>query len=195
MPFYIIEHLEPKLYEWCFLEYRHISKIVGKKNLLFTNLKNLTNNEIAKLKKLGKTEEKSVLELNLDKNKTCILDPNAKKTLTPKIAKKFENFIFGGILGDNPPKARTYEFLTQKSNFPAFNLGKMQMSTDTAVAVCKEIIFDKSLAKLKFKNNLEIRIEKNLWEELPYRYLIKNNKILFTPGVKKLLKKFAEKGL
>ena len=36
---YIIEHLEPKLWEWCILEYEHISQTVGKDNLWFTNIR------------------------------------------------------------------------------------------------------------------------------------------------------------
>ena len=34
---YVIEHLEPRIYRWCVIEYKHISKIVGKENLWFTN--------------------------------------------------------------------------------------------------------------------------------------------------------------
>ncbi|MBI4148313.1 hypothetical protein HY490_03415, partial [Candidatus Woesearchaeota archaeon] len=37
MPTFVIEHLEPKVFQWCVLEYRHISQIVGKENLWFTN--------------------------------------------------------------------------------------------------------------------------------------------------------------
>ena len=36
---FVIEHLESELYEWCLIEYEHISKIVGKDNLTFTNIK------------------------------------------------------------------------------------------------------------------------------------------------------------
>src|SRR3989344_4588506 len=36
---YIIEHLEQKLWPWCVIEYKHISKIAGKNNLWFTNIK------------------------------------------------------------------------------------------------------------------------------------------------------------
>ena len=35
---YIIEHLEPELYEWCLIEYKEISKIAGKENLWFSNI-------------------------------------------------------------------------------------------------------------------------------------------------------------
>ena len=36
---YIIEHLEPKIGRWTLIEYAHISKIVGKRSLWFTNIK------------------------------------------------------------------------------------------------------------------------------------------------------------
>ncbi|MGB9675057.1 MAG: SAM-dependent methyltransferase [Candidatus Nanoarchaeia archaeon] len=198
---YIIEHLEPKLYPWCFLEYKHISKIVGKGALIFSNTKNLSQREVKKLEKLGKVWLESISNkflnkfLNIKHTNACILDPNATKELTPKIAKQYNYFIFGGILGDNPPKARTTKFLTSKLNLPAYNLGKEQMSTDTAVAVCKEIYNGTSLKNLKFQDGYSVKIEKWLWEELPYRYLIKNGKVLFTPGLKKLLKNLAKKGI
>ena len=103
MPVFIIEHLEPRVYKWCRIEYAHISSFVGKKNLFFTNTKS------AVLRKLGKVNPKSVRKLHLEK--ACILDPEAKQTLTPSLAKKFNYFIFGGILGDDPPKERTKEAL------------------------------------------------------------------------------------
>jgi len=193
MPHYIVEHLEPKLYPWCFLEYKHISKIVGKANLIFTNTKHLREEDIKKLKELGEVREESVTNMHLEK--ACILDPNAKITLNPEIAVKFDYFIFGGILGDNPPRARTTEYLTSKLNYPAFNLGKAQMSTDTAILVCKEIVDGKKLENLNFKDGVSIKVEKYLWEELPYRYLVKNGKVVFTPGLKKLLKELAKQGL
>ena len=95
MPIFIIEHLEPALFPWCLLEYKHISKIVGKRNLWFTNIKDKDKN---KLSKYGKVFTESIKQL-INKNyhchnvKThlyftnkniCILDPEAKKTLTPK---------------------------------------------------------------------------------------------------------------
>ena len=33
---FIIEHLEDEVWEWCILEYRHMSEFVGKENLIFT---------------------------------------------------------------------------------------------------------------------------------------------------------------
>ncbi|HLF54342.1 MAG TPA: SAM-dependent methyltransferase [Candidatus Nanoarchaeia archaeon] len=181
MPTFVIEHLEPEVYEWCKLEYAHISTFVGKENLLFTNTKS------SELKNLGKIEPKSIKELKLAK--ACILDPEAKETLTPELAKKYEYFIFGGILGDEPPKARTKQELTKHMPYPAYNLGKDQMSTDTAVIVTKMIIDGKKLSELEFAQGIEVEINENESVYLPYKYLIVDDKVLLAPGLINMLKK------
>ena len=60
MPAFIIEHLEPKMWPWCIIEYRHISKIVGKNNLIITNTK-----PCKALKNCAKLIKSSVSELKL----------------------------------------------------------------------------------------------------------------------------------
>ncbi len=181
MAIFVIEHLDGKLWKWCLIEYKHISKIVGKRNLLFTNIKN------KELSKYGKVTKKSVSELDL-KN-ACVLDPDAKKTLTPKEAKKFKYFIFGGILGDYPPKKRTKKELTKKLNFAARNIGKKQFSTDNAAAVAKEITKGKKLQDLNFKDKIEIQLGKYDSVILPYRYLLVNNKPLISKELIEYLKR------
>ena len=142
MTTYIIEHMEPRVYKWCFIEYKHISKIVGKKNLIFTNTSS------TKLKQLGKTTRKTVSELELER--PCLLDPKAARTLTPKEAKQFKTFVFGGILGDDPPQYRTKDLAFKLRKAARRNLGKEQMSTDTAVLVTKKIVDGKAIAQIPF---------------------------------------------
>ena len=178
---FIIEHLEPKVYDWCKLEYAHISSFVGKNNLIFTN----TNSSA--LKNFGKIEHRSVMKLKLEK--PCILDPEAKEALTPKIAKKYDCFIFGGILGDDPPRARTEEELSSKLNYPKFNLGKEQMSTDTAVIVTKMICDGKKLSELKFQEGIELEISDGESVQLPYKYLLVKGKPMLPAGLVEMLKK------
>ena len=180
---FIIEHLEPEVYPWCLLEYAHISKRVGKTNLIFTNV---TKGAI-KLKNLGEIKKESVKDLKL--KRACILDPTAQKTLTPEIAKQCDYFIFGGILGDNPQRFRTKKELSSKLNFPKFNLGAKQMSTDTAVIVCKKIVDGVNLDKLKFVEEYFVDEGEGLERIMPYRYLVEAGKVVFTPGLRKLLKK------
>ncbi len=178
---FVIEHLEPKVFRWCVLEYAHSSKWVGKNNLLFTNTKSSI------LKKFGKVEPRSVKKLRFEK--ACVLDPEAKTTLTPEIAKKYNYFIFGGILGDDPPKERTKAELTKFLPYPSFNLGQVQMSTDTAVIVTKFICDGKKFSELKFQQGIEIKISAHEEVHLPYKYLLKKGKPLLAPGIADMLRK------
>jgi len=171
MPIYIIEHLEPKVYPWCLIEYRNISRIVGASNLWFTNIKR----ENKDLEKIGRVFRNSAAELSL-KN-ACVLDPEANKTLFPKEAKQFDYFIFGGILGDYPPRKRTESELTGRiKNAQVRNIGKKQFSTDNAVLVTKKIVGGFPLSKIKFIDKLIIRINDVESIELPYHYPVINGK-------------------
>ena len=187
MATFIIEHLEKEMYPWCMLEYKHISKKVGKKNLMFTNVKA----GAGLVKSLGNVQSKSVKDLQL--KKACVLDPSSTKTLTPKEAKKYHYFIFGGILGDNPQRFRTKRELSSVLKLPTYNLGDRQMSTDTAVIVCKKIVDGTPLEKLKFIEELEFEEGDGFYRILPYRYLMEKGKVVFTPGLKKLLKDLGHK--
>jgi len=44
----------------------------------------------------------------LERN-VCMMDMRAEKELSPSDAKRFEFVIFGGILGDHPPKDKAKE--------------------------------------------------------------------------------------
>jgi len=185
MPIYIIEHLEPKLWPWCIIEYEHISKIVGKNNLWFTNIKNKKDAKL--LKNYGKVLPVSVSKLNL-KN-ACVLDPETPKTLSPIEAKKFRYFIFGGILGDYPPKKRTRKELTQFINADVRNIGKKQMSTDNAVYTVSQIVKGKSLSDMKFKDKITVTINKIESVILPYRYNLVKGKPLMSNKIINYLKR------
>jgi|SRR3989338_6437266 len=184
MKTFIIEHLEPELGEWALIEYRHISEIVGKENLWFTNIKN--NQDIKLLEKLGKVFSQSARELAL--KDACILDPEASQTLTPENSENFSYFIFGGILGDYPPKKRTNNSLTRFLPIHSFNIGKSQMSTDNAVYVVKKIAEGTPLDKMPFKENVEIRLNSIESTILPYKYALIKNKPLISKELIKYLK-------
>lgn len=184
---FVIEHLSDELYEWCLIEYTHISKIVGKNNLMFTNVKN--RKDIIKLKKLGEVIKESVTKLNF-KN-ACLLDPKSDKTLNSK--EKFDYYIFGGILGDFPEQGRTEKYLTSKlNNVEVRNLGNKQMSTDTAVLVTHMIVNGKEMKNIKFMDSPSIVLKKGKFQEevnLPFRYISLNKKPLMSEGIIKYLKK------
>jgi len=188
----IIEHLEPELYEWCLLEYEHISKIVGKKNLIFTNIKNKKDSD--KLKKYDSVHEKRISELNF--GKICVLSQYAKRELSSNDKNNFECFVFGGILGDNPAKKRTKSIINNlkknKMNFETRNLGKIQMPTDNAVYAAKKILEGKKLSDFKFVDKLEIEINENESIVLPFRFVVDNNRLIINEKLVEYLRKRKE---
>ncbi|HLC55378.1 MAG TPA: SAM-dependent methyltransferase [Candidatus Nanoarchaeia archaeon] len=180
---YVIEHMEPELFEWCLIEYKNISRIVGREHLIFTSVKN----DARKLKQFGAVCNEPVAQLHLQN--ACILDPAASKTLSSH--DQFEFLIFGGILGDFPPKARTKE-LSSKLNYPARNLGKKQFSTDTAVYVAREIMHGKMLKDFAFQDGIKIKLNNVETVELPFTYVLIDGNPLIPPGLVRHLRQRRE---
>jgi ribosome biogenesis SPOUT family RNA methylase Rps3 len=179
---FIIEHLEPRLFKWCIIEYTHISEIVGKDNLIFTNIR---ENDVKKLEKLGEVHTQSVKEMTY--NNSCVLDPFAKKELDAN--DKFDYMILGGILGDEPMKKRTEIELTNFIKAEVRHLGKKQMSTDTAVYVSKYIIDGGKFSDIKFQDEIEIDIREGESIQLPFRYVLIDGKPMLPNGLVEFLKK------
>lgn len=183
-PIFIIEHLEPKLWAWCVIEYKHMSRIVGRGNIWFTNI---AKKYSRKLEKYGTVFTKSVKDMNLEN--ICVLDPAAENILMPIDEKKFQYFIFGGILGDYPPRKRTKEELTRfLKNSATRNIGKEQLSTDGAVFVVHEILNGKKFSELKFQKGVDVRINSVESTHLPFKYVLKNGKPLMSKELIKYLK-------
>ncbi len=185
LPLLVIEHLEP-LTKFVWLEYRHISKLWQKK-VLFTNVKSLRQRK--KLRALGRVTEKSIVELYKVLGRGCVLDPQAKVTLTSEEAKSYDYFVLGGICGDFPARGRTFKLITSKLQLPARNLGKEQLSTDTAALVLKEILEGKGITELSFVKPLVIKLSRFEEVELPFAYLIKNHRPVITPGLIEYLRR------
>ena len=186
---FVIEHLEPRLSKWCMLEYAHISTIVGKRNVWFSHVSRPSK----RLGALGLVFSAPAKELSkeLSMKNPCVLDPEARETLSysdcKTSCKKFTHLIFGGILGNDPPQQRTREIF-QDTKVERRNLGHIQMSTDTAVAVAKKISEGTPFSTLKFKDTLEINLKKGESVILPYRYVLENGKPMLPKGFADFLK-------
>ena len=178
---YVIEHLNDEVFEWCLLEYRHISQVVGKDNLIFTNI---PKEDAHKFKNLGEVHTKSVIDLNL--SRCCILEMEASKELEPSDAKNFEYVVFGGILGDDPPRGRNE--VLQKLYCESRSLGSKQMSTDTAAMVTHMILNGTKMKDITFQDTIELETGENDAVVLPYRYVIKNGKPILPPGLFEMLR-------
>ncbi|MBT3407032.1 hypothetical protein HN419_07815 [Candidatus Woesearchaeota archaeon] len=182
---YILEHLDGRLYKWCWLEYKHASDTVGKKNIIFTNVKGTV--AASKLETIGRVGIKSVITQKL-KN-VCVLDPQASKVLTTADCKKFDYMIFGGVLGNHPMDGRTKTALSDNIKCSVRNLGPVQMSTNTAVLVVKMIADGAKFSEIKFIDEIEIETGKNESQIFPYRYVLKNGKPVLPDGLIEFLKK------
>lgn len=86
----------------------------------------------------------------------------AEKELCHEDAKTIKFVVFGGILGDHPPQDRAKEF--RESNFKQIrNLGKTQMTTDTAVLVSCEIMeLGMSIGSMSFLKDPEVPTDSNV---------------------------------
>lgn len=136
--------------EWVTLEYSHMLSLVGPSSTVhFTSLSStsippltasLNNNPKAQPATKPILELLPALSPPVDKVRVCLLDPKAEKVIAPEDADKFDVFLYGGILGDDPPRDRTGEL--RKLGFEGRHLGEKQMTTDTAVGVTKKVIED-----------------------------------------------------
>ncbi|CCH63072.1 hypothetical protein TBLA_0J00740 [Henningerozyma blattae CBS 6284] len=206
---YIIEHMEEGFSEWVILEYSQILRDIGASNLILSSLpKNTTARDIPqRLLDLGlqwTTEDlvnlqKSFPELEpLKDGRVCLLDPNATIDLLPEDANKFDYFVFGGILGDHPPRDRTKELqMAYPKLVVGRRLGDKQMTTDTAIRTTQIIIQKQTkFEDIKFIDYPEFRFSKKEATEMPFRYVLDSNgKPILPEGMLELIKHDSEQSL
>ncbi|AET40332.1 protein-arginine N-methyltransferase SFM1 Ecym_5595 [Eremothecium cymbalariae DBVPG len=206
---YIIEHMEAGFSEWVTLEYAQIIRDIGHENLILTSLpKNTAESDIpALLKKLGlQWTTEPIDKINvvfpelkpLAERRVCLLDPRAPTGLTPTDADAYDYFVFGGILGDHPPRDRTSELMVKYPNLLINKrLGDKQMTTDTAIRTT-QLIVEKQLPfeNIKFIDYPEFKFSKHEATEMPFRYILDDNARPILPeGMLELIKKDSEKSL
>lgn len=144
--------------EWVRLEYAHMLSLVGPaSSVAFTSL---STTSIPPLKTYLNSDKASlhtepILKMltqrtpPIPQSRVCLLDPRATKVLAPEDGETFDVFLYGGILGDDPPRDRTGEL--RALGFEGRHLGPVQMTTDTAVGVTKIVVEDKTpLDKIDF---------------------------------------------
>jgi ribosome biogenesis SPOUT family RNA methylase Rps3 len=184
MPTYCVEHLEPEINDWTRLEYLHMKKqcsnfilFVGKDTIVPSDLDDIISRS-------------SCQELPLEK--VVLLDPQSTKELSPH--DDFEYVLFGGILGDDPPQDRTG--ILRKMGYATRHLGPVQMTTDTAVLVTKQVLERKTpLSQLEFVDRPEIRLSKKEVVEMPFRYLKLDGEMVLCPGMLEHLRKQNDESL
>jgi len=183
-PTLVIEHCEPTLSEWLMLEYKHAAKLWDG-SLVFTRVTDKKTTTV--LQKLGTVEKKKAKDA-FSKKKCIVLDPQAKKPLTPKDCQTFDVIIIGGLLGYEKPQGRTKKMITDETTFETRHLGPLQLSIDGAVFVTKAICLGLNLKDIEIARELEIIHDQVHSTILPFGYPVIDNIPMITPGLIRYLK-------
>ncbi|GAA5840825.1 hypothetical protein JCM3766R1_000893 [Sporobolomyces carnicolor] len=192
MPTYVIEHMEDDNRDstfphWIALEYAQMCRLAtDASHVIFSSLSpasvaSLTDQLVAKgiPRSAFTVETRSVRELmreqRVELERVCLLDPRATKVIGPDDKSDFDWFLFGGILGDDPPRDRTG--ILRRDGYPSRHLGPVQMTTDTALGVTKLCVQDgKRLDEIHFVDHPTIKFPGKGYEnesvEMPFRYVV-----------------------
>ncbi|KAG0360853.1 hypothetical protein BC939DRAFT_505786 [Gamsiella multidivaricata] len=173
---YIIEHMEEGMHDWCKLEYEHMVAVCGPEHVYFTALTPTTLADMPESLARAHCHTEDILTMGdrIPHEKVCLLDPASPDVLSPEDGDKFDFFLFGGILGDDPPRDRTGEL--RKLGFATRHLGPVQMTTDTALNVTRRVVEGRvPLDKIPFVDHPEIKLRKKETVTMPFRYIIKES--------------------
>ncbi|KAJ7825853.1 SAM-dependent RNA methyltransferase [Mycena olivaceomarginata] len=182
---------------WVELEYAHMRMLAGPAaKIHFTSLSKASRDSLSTVfgSEAGlanaSCHQEGVLELlkaQTSLEKVCLLDPKAELALSPEDGDgRFEWFLFGGILGDDPPRDRTSEL--RVLGFPTRHLGPVQMTTDTALGVTKLVVADKILLDdIPYVNFPTIVFNPKESVEMPFRYIAEGPEPKLPPGMRELL--------
>lgn len=164
---------------WSRLEYDHIRELAltGGNDVLVCNISashaKLLNDIKSTPDSITSTGTMSVLGVPPDQ--VCFLDLRATETLSPADAHKFSHFVFGGILGDHPPRDRGQAL--RATGVATRLLGDRQMTTDTAVLVA-DIILHRNMAitDIPYVDDPELQADDADVDKeaivMPFRYVI-----------------------
>jgi ribosome biogenesis SPOUT family RNA methylase Rps3 len=186
LPRLYVENFE-RCSEWLMLEYRHC--LDTWENIVFTNIAD--NALLEAIADRGGSARRSPLERlkEFHSRRTLALDPEAKVTLRTSDFKKHDALVIGGILGNEGFTGKTGKLMTKKLGCKARNLGKIQLSIDSAAVVCKLIFLGMRLEDIELTTELEIQHDDGHSTVLPYGYPVLDGKVILTPGLREYLEK------
>lgn len=100
---YVVEHLDPELGPWSKLEYLSIAEesSAAGSGFCLSSVSPILElpRELPEVPGLRIEKESVETFLANEKERVCLLDPSAKKDLSPEDGDLFDVFVFGGILG------------------------------------------------------------------------------------------------
>lgn len=188
VPIIVIEHCEDTLSPWILLEYRHVSQIFGKERVWFTNV-NERYHRI--LFKYGTPYSESVVSMVLrgfiKAGEVAVLDPRSSERLTYNDLISYKYIVIGGILGDFPPRGRTYALITSRMpGVRAYNIGEGQYSIDGAAYYIYYMATHGGDQGFQYVDGVYIR-HGDLEIRLPFRYPLVNGRPLLAEGLEYFL--------
>ncbi|KAF9170385.1 hypothetical protein BGX21_009192 [Mortierella sp. AD011] len=160
------------MHEWCKLEYEHMISVCGPDHVYFTALTPSTLAGMPETLSKAHCHTEDILTMGdrIPHEKVCLLDPASPHVLSPEDGETYDFFLFGGILGDDPPRDRTGEL--RKLGFATRHLGPVQMTTDTALNVTRRVVEGKvPLDQIPFIDHPEIKLRKKETVTMPFRYI------------------------
>ncbi|CAK7264350.1 hypothetical protein SEPCBS57363_001025 [Sporothrix epigloea] len=195
---YIVEHLDEELGQWSELEYITIARETG--NFCLSSIPStLVLPQELKNTPGFVAETRGVEEVYGQdpalKARVCLLDPAAKQELSPADGDLFDVFLFGGILGDDPPRDRTSEL--RKKGFTGRRLGPKQMTTDTAVRVTRIVAEQRiPLDDIPYLDFPELKFNEHESTQMPFRYVKRDDgKPIMPEGMIDLIRKDSDKAI
>ncbi|EMR66302.1 putative duf431 domain-containing protein [Eutypa lata UCREL1] len=201
---YIVEHLDPELGPWSELEYLCVARETqaatrGDSRFVLSSLPPALRVPPA----IGAVpafaaERRGVEDMYPGEEaraRVCLLDPQAERDLAPEDVGVFDVFLFGGILGDDPPRDRTSEL--RKKGYAGRRLGPVQMTTDTAVRVTRMVIEEQyTLTTVPYLDFPELKFNEHESTQMPFRYVKgSDRKPIMPEGMVDLIKKDADKSI
>ncbi|HEW93851.1 hypothetical protein DRN84_01600 [Candidatus Geothermarchaeota archaeon] len=180
----VIEHLEDRYSLWLLYEYINASTLVGRDNIIYSNIKSSRVRRI--LSRYGLVLDYRIGSVVREED-MIILDPSAPKTIEQRDIKYNTYIVVGGILGTDPPLGRTRELLTGRyRGAKARNIGDKQFSIDGAVYVAYMLLNGFDLHDIEYIDDLTIQSEYSV-VRLPYRYPLKDGIPIISKTIKTIL--------
>ncbi|RKP01928.1 hypothetical protein CXG81DRAFT_29636 [Caulochytrium protostelioides] len=167
---YAIEHMEPEVSPWSLGEYHHIIEQIGEKRLILSHIAPAVVPEPLRSQCYEVADVPISEHPSFPKSRVLLLDPKATQPLEPSDGADFDVLLFGGILGDDPPRDRTAELRDQ--GFATRHLGPVQMTTDTAILVSDRVLSGQQrLDDIPYVDNPDIVFNAHESVNMPFRYI------------------------
>jgi ribosome biogenesis SPOUT family RNA methylase Rps3 len=175
---FAIEHVEARIDEWLWLEYRHAAQLVDR--LAFTGV--WSPGDRARLAELAPSHAEPAAKAFAGQ-RIVVTDPQAARPLVTADFEALDVLVVGGILGVEEFTGKTGELITRPHGLEARHLGKLQLPIDMAVLVGNLVRMGATLEDIELTTEVEVELGPGRSTELPYAYPVADGHVVITPGL------------